>query len=625
MPKLQRKKSLRNLASVSVLVNDTGSNSTFFQIRELDDILHSGKNSFLIAGTPFLNPQTEVLVEITDALGESIFNQPIKNYAEGMSRVVSIEIYRTVPPGPATLTVLGELRQQEDGRPIPPEWQNRYNVRFQRRLIVDPLRNNDTKLRLRSQPELIVSESLFLFHDAFTGSLIHISSGTAIGVSSNRLVNLNNAIPNEYAVVFEPPILSASMIGADFTVHVSQEEPPFVLTGNSSSVIVTSGDEVVGTSATPAFSFSSSIKDIFNSSTAFLSSSFISGGLFLPFRSQDYTVSFVTPTTFVPTDITRSFAEVRIFPLTTFSGHIERIQLFVKSIDTFGDFEFLDEVAIDSLKLDTFTTASSNIFSPAISLGNFVDQTIFNEFWTGGEIVDGRIQPFSPVGGEWNTTKLLNSVHVVRDFALVETTDSSSVITQNLNSVVVSAEFENLAQEGSLVPRFSINSLVPNSLTSGFEYTYNSRALCVKDTATFEGKFEIYLSGSAFPSRNPFGQLVKTIRSPVGDLSTFFDFDDIRTNVLALANGQAIINLIIFAGDWYFSNISLSLSREAGFHPDEAKFLVPILGKSNEHLQFKALLYNIDSSQVPIEIESDPIFFVGDPQYSDVIDGGQYA
>jgi len=158
MAKIKKFKSGQHLDRIRVFIEDTQPGSRFFQLREMPEVLHSGKNAFLIQGSENLNPNTEVLVEILDSNGDTVFNQPIPKYAEGRARVVSIEIYENTPPGVALLTIVGEATTDADGNSIPEQWRGNYNVRYQQRITIDPLRINTSKIRLYNEPVLSVTE-----------------------------------------------------------------------------------------------------------------------------------------------------------------------------------------------------------------------------------------------------------------------------------------------------------------------------------------------------------------------------------------------------------------------------------------------------------------------------------
>ena len=146
MAKIKKTLQKQFLSDKLVFIDDTDTDSQFFQLREVNDVLHAGRQGFLIGGSPLLVNDTEILVEILDSNGDPIFVSPVRNYAEGQARFISIEIYEDTPVGPATLTILGELAAQPNGEPIPEQFRGTFNVKFQRSFIVDPVRINDSKI-----------------------------------------------------------------------------------------------------------------------------------------------------------------------------------------------------------------------------------------------------------------------------------------------------------------------------------------------------------------------------------------------------------------------------------------------------------------------------------------------
>ena len=83
------------------------------------------------------------------------------------------------------------------------------------------------------------------------------------------------------------------------------------------------------------------------------------------------------PTHSVSTVNYRSFADVRISKLRTFSGDIHRVKIYSKNKDAFGDFELIADTPIESPELlfDTFGSAGSR------RIGYFENQDTINTYW----------------------------------------------------------------------------------------------------------------------------------------------------------------------------------------------------------------------------------------------------
>jgi hypothetical protein len=171
----------KNLDKYAVLVNDTQPDSKYFKITELPDTFTGGKNAFLIAGSEYLVPDTKIQIELKDSAGNIIYHEPgegmintnvsgstnntiITEYYEGVSKVVAVYVYPDTTYGPCTLTILGELSEYEDANgitlPVPLDWENKYNVKWQSQIDVNPSLANTTKIRFYQRPQATITELL---------------------------------------------------------------------------------------------------------------------------------------------------------------------------------------------------------------------------------------------------------------------------------------------------------------------------------------------------------------------------------------------------------------------------------------------------------------------------------
>jgi hypothetical protein len=183
----------KNLDKYAVLVNDTQSDSKYFKITELPDTFTGGKNAFLIAGSEYLVPDTKIQIELKDSAGNIIYHEPgegmisssingetfVTEYYEGVSKVVAIYVYPDTAYGPCTLTILGELSEYQDTNgvtlPVPLDWENKYNVKWQKQIDVNPSLANTTKIRFYKRPTVSITELLEPIYRIESGS--KVSSG----------------------------------------------------------------------------------------------------------------------------------------------------------------------------------------------------------------------------------------------------------------------------------------------------------------------------------------------------------------------------------------------------------------------------------------------------------------
>ena len=207
------------LEKVNVLINDTDANSKYFKITELNDTFTGGKNAFLIQGSEYLVSDTIIKIQIKDANGNTIYYEPgegmvsssvngesfVSEYYEGTSKVVSVYIYpnKTIDTngnpsdgtafGPATITILGELKEYESNGlvlPIPPEWEGQYNVKWTRTVNINPSLPNVTKIRFYKRPIATIKELLQPLYSIDGGTGLKVDSGISQSFAQINLSNL---------------------------------------------------------------------------------------------------------------------------------------------------------------------------------------------------------------------------------------------------------------------------------------------------------------------------------------------------------------------------------------------------------------------------------------------------
>jgi hypothetical protein len=196
----------KNLEKFAVLVNDTQSDSKYFKITELPDTFTGGKNAFLIAGSEYLVPDTKIQIELKDSAGNIIYHEPGEGlmtgsidgvefqteYYEGVSKVVAVYIYPDTAYGVCTLTILGELSEYQDTNgvtlPVPLDWENKYNVKWQKQIDVNPSLANTTKIRFYRRPTVSITELLEPIYRIENG--LKVNSGLNQSFANIKVSNL---------------------------------------------------------------------------------------------------------------------------------------------------------------------------------------------------------------------------------------------------------------------------------------------------------------------------------------------------------------------------------------------------------------------------------------------------
>jgi hypothetical protein len=207
------------LEKVNVLINDTDPNSTYFKVTELNDTFTGGKNAFLIQGSEYLVADTLIKIQIKDANGDIIYHEPgegivsasvggepiVTEYYEGTSKVVAVYIYpnKTIDAnglpldgtafGPATITILGELKEYESNGlrlPVPDDWKDTYNVKWTKTVNVNPSLANVTKIRFYKRPTATIKELLQPLYSIDSGTGLKVDSGISQSFAQINLSNL---------------------------------------------------------------------------------------------------------------------------------------------------------------------------------------------------------------------------------------------------------------------------------------------------------------------------------------------------------------------------------------------------------------------------------------------------
>lgn len=340
-----------DLAQYRTWIIDTNPSSLYFKLSQFPEVFTAGKNSFLVNGSLELVSGTEVLVELIDSDGNPIFLSPIPRYLEGLARLVSIEIYDTTPPGLATLTILGQLKQDINGQSPPVEFINSYNVKWQRQISIAPTRHNISPIRTYAYPTASVSERIVSYQES-SQSIQYITGGVITGIATNTI---DSNAKLYYAI-------KASGSNLSFTREAE---------GGQFSCLV---------NGTP---FSSSINSVLNSTTLFVDIP-VTVSL-ASFLTSNYQIAYTSSASLVPTESSRSFADIIISNLDTFSGNIYRMKVFVKSSDNAdSDYEMIDDTPTIPLNLLQTQSVDGNL----LKYGFVKNQSMVDTYWTWGVIND---------------------------------------------------------------------------------------------------------------------------------------------------------------------------------------------------------------------------------------------
>ena len=409
----------QGLKDIDVLIEDDAPISLFFNVVEVPEVITQGKSSFLIGGSNLLKPEVEIKFEITnDDTGAVIYTEPVAGYLEGTSRRVSIEVYEDVDLfGDATLTVVGELNPNNNN--VPPEFRDTYNVRYTRKLYVSSAGVNTQPILFYNQPRIVVTEIVkpYITTTFPTSSITKTggATGTPIESEIGKTVNVEDEEPAKFVKKLKNNLRFKLFGGGGNNAFVrrgrrrARRASPEV---DKFTIENTSGDKfdarfVGGEIKIPSpqvdttkftlepyhqvpTEYKSDVENVKNENILVPEKPFTiidtrfdeddpQRNVIAPLSTENltYTASMDSvPTQSISTVNFRSYADIRLSRLRTFSGDIDRVKVYARNKDAFGDFEIISDQQIESPEL------LFNVFGAGNQrIGFFLNQELINQYW----------------------------------------------------------------------------------------------------------------------------------------------------------------------------------------------------------------------------------------------------
>mgnify|MGYP006150560603 FL=1 len=215
----------RDLINLDVCIEDTSRTSPdYFNVTKCDDKFTIGSNAISFqANARMFQPGSEIQIEVLDSQGNALKYEIKKNTnADGRTRTVCFTVCDDTPTGPSVLAITGiAMIDNNCGCPLPLECQDRINLRWSRKIYIDPSLINDEPIDWYEPPIVEVEERIVpwshitvtgqehtvttaaptLYHDTSpTGSDIGSAIYTYDGQSQYATVTLANA---DYTTFYE--------------------------------------------------------------------------------------------------------------------------------------------------------------------------------------------------------------------------------------------------------------------------------------------------------------------------------------------------------------------------------------------------------------------------------------
>lgn len=603
MPRTRKTLFNQNLNRVPVLIEDASQESVYFSIKQLDSYFTGGRNAFLITGTGLLEPNTDIFIEIIDVDGNPIYLEAIRNFSEGGSRVVVVEIYETTPRGSAILTILGTARRLANGNPVPAEWVKRRNLRWQKKLIIEPKHENVTPIRLKRQPELLVTEL------AATSSLLTqviVNSGSSFELTPKNIINRQNGyfITNKTTTPFasyqKSPQITGSLFLETRTYNIAI--PP---TTSSYTVIASETTSIIlpltllnSTGAFTDTNITSSVNGRILNITPILSGTYILTSSAYSASSTQYiqTVSLITSSVkynYISESISQtseslSLAKLRIINLDTVSGQIYRVKTSNKSAAS--NLEFISVADTPTIVGEILVTGSQVVNEREVPIGIFNTNDILTSNWygylTSGSAIPDPSYSSSLVSSSYHLPLKRNDDRML-DGAYVLTTSSSYFFGTKNNFGVFQGSEYTLRVDADV-------------------YTTSGSVVASGDYIV-----DVYVVGDAVPTADPLGQKIGSL----GTREKVAYFPNTTFNFGVPRSGSLGVRFLVNGGFWQFANVSLKVAEEYAFSPDEVTILLLNENKFNDLVEYKTDFYDIDNNALALPAISAPTYFTGSRKY----------
>jgi len=616
----------QGLKDIQVLEDEFTFISKYFQVLDRPTVFPQGKSSILIAGSDLLKPGVELRIEILDSAGNTIYTEPVANYLEGAARRVSIEIYPDTTPGDGTIYIVGELDPTKNT--VPPEWLDVYNVRWSQPILINTSAINVEPIFFYKQPTMTVTELVKGFINITYQSSSLSQTGTSSGDTisgkdaEKKVVDTKTQVGLDIAVEKNKLINKRSAgskpgVGArSRTTRRSSPEIELFKVKILADEEEKFGRKVVGGTLTIAdpiidkkkfewqsyyqtSSYVTTIKDIENETTLIPKEEFTvtdtrtDEKLVAPLADSSYEITYTPePTYSISTVNFRSFADIRLKNLRTFSGDVARVKLYAKSEGTRGDFELLVDTPVESPELLTDPLSSTGVQRA----GYILNQDVIDNYWVSSS---GK---FGSGAGD-----------------LTVTTDSSII----LDAMYISGS--NYAFQNWL--RVEQSASVSMSFEDNVDYTFTATIvgqsadkLDAAGSRSNKAEIAIHLSGSAFGKNHELG-------TAWGNELGILTFDNVPFKNFGVVehtftpdlsttipSGSGVLQFRVVSGNWYLSDISVQPAAQAGFSPDYVRIVtpLPVLQKRPDNLDFIAEFYDPNNNVAETVAFANDVNFEGE-------------
>jgi hypothetical protein len=603
MARTRKSTSALNLYKYDVLIDDRGVRSDYFKVSQFDGYFYGGRNAFLIAGASNLKQGSRILVEVLNKDGQPVYSAPISQFIEGNSRLIQVEVYEDTPIGPGKIVIIGCADFYTDGTPIPPEWRDKFNVRWSTDVIISPLIQNKTPIRFAKVPSMAVTEKFYLepSSSAFTEKI-------QVPVDIQFEPKYLNVYPNGYLLKVTGPTTNSRFI-SEYLDGILTGSLSLMYGSTTESAIIqlpitkiynrtlaeTEGTLIYTDNKTLLLNglLSSSISE-YSSIIAPLGDVKVSGSLSIQYdKLETFNTIY---------DV--SYAKIRIVDLSTLSGEIHKVKLSYKPSAEPGEYVQLGDIQTSVQELFLIDSASKPVES-----GKF-NNLVIDDYWYTAtmSLQKNEIEPILP--NYYNSSSIIPTNFNISQ-CCIDLLDSVNATPPIVNGTYIN-------NVSYFIGNRTSNSII---LFPRSEYTLAFDAVVNRYSSSIEliqsdYSLEAYLVTEETSTSNVFtpdnrGQLLGVL-TPTANFSRQ-NFERVEFNFIPniKTSGTYGIRFVFYGGSWSIANVSVKTAQEPFFSPDEIDVLVQNNNYRNKVLSFKAEYLDINNNSIGVSTLSTPTFFAG--------------
>ena len=300
----------------------------------------------------------------------------------------------------------------------------------------------------------------------------------------------------------------------------------------------------------------------------------------VPIESSPFSIEF-DPEVTRSISITnfRSYADVRVSNIRTFSGDVFRTKIYRKSEESISDYELFADLPLESSELLLNTTEGTGLERT----GYFVSQSDAVNYWEVSQSLSGLTGNAATASAKYNIDTQMDSIHISGS-----NKQADEYVRFNLNKTYSFTLEKDVNYDFSAEIYGTTAPKIVNLETGGTE-------------EKVKAELEVFISGSNIPAQQGnenFGAKVGVLR--VDDGSEKKDFGITTGDFESTSKSEnCILTFKVNAGQFYIADISVRPATETGFSPDLFTFTAPMPSNEvrPETYEFLAEFYDVNNNQ----------------------------